>query len=102
MQAGKLGRTFGVQSLREKVACEPANGDPVSEGGRGPEVLLSLLPRFVNRGLYRSARRFPVGRAESTVGDPADRLKAPLIKSPQASTGARANCALSLARAAMS
>jgi len=42
-QNGQAGVTIDeVQPLREKVAL---NGDPGSEGGRGPEVLLSLLPR---------------------------------------------------------
>ena len=41
-----------VQPLRVKVAF---GGDPGSEGGRGPEVLLSLLPRFTTHD-YRRQR----------------------------------------------
>ena len=45
-RAGKLAWTsWKVQPLRVKVALE---GDPGSEGGRGPEVLLSLLPRVLS------------------------------------------------------
>jgi len=38
---GQVRVTDDLQPLRGKVAF---NGDPGSEGGRGPEVLLSLLP----------------------------------------------------------
>ena len=41
-QNGQVRVTDDLQPLQGKLAF---SGDPGSEGGRGPEVLLSLLPR---------------------------------------------------------